>query len=45
LSHDEAIDVALAAALAGQIIERYARDYALSLYIADIEVFRGDNYP
>jgi hypothetical protein len=38
-------DAALAATLAAQIIERYARDYSLSLYIADIEVFRGDKYP
>jgi nitrogen regulatory protein P-II 2 len=38
-------DEGLAQALAGQIIERYARDYSLSLYIGDIEVFRGDKYP
>ena len=38
-------DEELAQTLAAQIIERYARDYALSLYIADIEVFRGDKYP
>ena len=38
-------DEGLATALAERIIERYADDYSLSLYIGDIEVFRGDKYP
>ena len=38
-------DDELARTFAGQIIERYAGDYSLSLYIEDIEVFRGDKYP
>jgi hypothetical protein len=38
-------DEGLAATLAGHIIGRYARNYSLSLYICDIEVFRGEKYP